>query len=79
MPYCRDCGNSIFFTSSMVSPAAPAATGPASGLVGRFDDDGALVEMDSLGADDEIRRHAVANPLVYFNTCMECGSTNVAW
>lgn len=79
MPYCKDCGNSLFFTSSSVSPAALTATGLNSGLVGRFNEQGELVEMDSLGASEEDRNAAAVNPLVYFDTCMECGSHRVIW
>lgn len=79
MPYCKDCGNSLYFISSSVSPVAPTAAGPASGLVGRFDAQGELVELESMGATDETRRKAAVNPVVYFDTCAECGSNRVVW
>lgn len=79
MPHCRDCGNRMFFMSSQVSPPAPTATGPISGLVGRFDAGGGLVEMESLGADEKMRRKAATDPATFFDTCMKCGSTSVEW
>jgi hypothetical protein len=48
-------------------------------LVGRFDDLGELVEMESIGASNEDRNSAAIDPVVYFDTCMECGSTKVEW
>jgi hypothetical protein len=79
MPYCKECGNSSYFVSSRVDPAAPEANGPISGLVGKFDADGDLVEMESLGASDFARNDAAVNPVVYFDTCMQCGSMKVSW
>lgn len=79
MPYCRDCGNSKFFVASDISPAAPTANGLISGLVGTFDETGDLVQMEALGADERIRDAAAINPLVYFDTCMECGSMRITW
>lgn len=79
MPYCKDCGNRIFFTSSSVLPAASTAAGLNSGLVGRFDELGELVEMESIGASEEDRNSAAIDPVVYFDICMECGSTRVEW
>lgn len=79
MPYCKDCGNRMFFTSSTISPVAATATGLTSGLVGKFDEYGELIELDSVGASDESRKNAAVNPVVYFDTCMECGSTRVEW
>ncbi|MEM5767960.1 MAG: hypothetical protein AAGU23_06120, partial [Bacillota bacterium] len=79
MPHCEDCGNSLYFIASSVSPVAPSAAGAASGLAGRFDARGKLVELDSLGSTAETRRKAAANPVLYFDTCMECGSNRVVW
>jgi hypothetical protein len=79
MPYCKDCGNSKYFTASQVSPVAPTATGPISGLVGKFDETGELVEMQAMGADEITRDAAAVNPVVYFDTCLECGSNRVSW
>jgi hypothetical protein len=79
MPYCKECGNTSFFTSSKVDSVAPTANGNTSGLVGKFDEAGELLEMESLGASDYTRDDAAVNPLVYFDTCMKCGSRRIEW
>lgn len=79
MPYCKECGNTQYFTASQVAPVSATAAGPTSGLVGKFDETGELVEMEAMGASENVRDAAAVNPVVYFDTCLECGSTRVNW
>lgn len=79
MPYCRTCGNRRFFGASAVSPAAPTANGPASGLMGDFDDAGELVTITRMGADKSLATRAGAQPDEYFDFCLVCGGNDVEW
>lgn len=79
MPYCRVCGNRRSFVAGRVPPAAPTANGPPSGLMATFDPQGELATVTRLGADKSTVQAARDNPREYFDTCLACGSTDIAW
>lgn len=79
MPKCLSCGNTVSFGSTAVSPAAPTANGPFSGLVANFDEKGYITDMESMGADLEAIQEAWEDPAEYFNICYLCGSEEIDW
>lgn len=79
MPYCKQCGNKQLFASSRVPNAAPYANGPISGVLGSFDDQGDLINITRVGADRATARSAFSHPVAYFDTCSQCGSTEIEW
>jgi len=79
MPYCRKCGNRRLFAASSVSPAAPTANGPVSGLYADFAADGSLATITRMGAEKSTAKAAGANPAEYFDTCLVCGGQDIEW
>lgn len=79
MPRCLICGNTTHFGSSQCPPEVPEANGPMSSLQANFDFEGYMETMESIGAEEEITRHAWEDPQGYFDMCLECGSNNVEW
>ncbi len=79
MPYCRACGNNRSFVASSIPPVAPTANGLASGLLATFEPQGGLATVTRLGADKGTAQAARANPREYFDTCLACGSQDIAW
>ncbi|WP_418789965.1 hypothetical protein [Phosphitispora sp. TUW77] len=79
MPKCAKCGNSFSFGCSAIPSVTPAANGLVSGLIGNFDQQGHITEMDSLINNLDQVQEAWEFPEEFFDTCYECGSNEIIW
>ncbi|HMM22502.1 MAG TPA: hypothetical protein PKA10_17405 [Selenomonadales bacterium] len=79
MPVCRNCGNNRLFGSSLISPAAPTANGPMTGIMADFQPGGELGTITQMTTDRKEASRAAARPREYFDTCLKCGSQDVDW
>lgn len=79
MPYCKKCQNTRFFGSSKISPAAPSANGPLSGMFADFDGQGEIVSVTRMGADKRTAMAATEDPRKFFDLCLRCGSQDIEW
>jgi len=79
MPVCRSCGNRRMFGASRISPAAPTANGPMTGIIADFESNGELGTLTRMNTDRKEAARAAANPSEYFDTCLKCGSQDIDW
>lgn len=79
MPKCKNCGNTHSFGTSKVEPAAQYTNGLQSGLIGDFNKQHEIVQLSSRGANKAIITAASDNPQAYFDTCLNCGGTEIEW
>ena len=75
MPQCLSCGNNEVFESTSVQ----GVLYPAMGLVGHFDQDGTIKNMENRGASPETFTSAWKQPDIHFDSCPNCGSKNIIW
>lgn len=79
MPRCRQCGNEHSLASTRFSTSADTANPPPYGLMGNFNHQGALVNMECQGASLDDAQLAFEDPKNFFDVCPVCGSRNIEW
>lgn len=79
MPKCQFCGNIKSFGASKIPPSATCANGPISGIIGEFNQEKELIFMHSSGATKAIINAVSQNPKEFFDVCVRCGETSIAW
>lgn len=79
MPYCIACGNESSLASSKFPPSTDTANAPPYGLLGNFNEAGALVTMECQGASLDDAQEAFEQPQQYFDICPVCGSQEIRW
>ncbi len=77
MPRCLNCGNTERFVSSQITSSKHFHQ--PHGMAGQFTETGDLAHLENNNAPLEIYDQALQAPEHVFDTCHNCGSTNVRW
>ncbi len=77
LPRCLNCGNSERFVSSYI--VSSRKFNEPHGMAAKFTKNGGLAHLENNNAPSEIYNEAYQTPEKYFDTCHNCGSTNLLW
>lgn len=78
VPRCLNCGNETSFISSSIQSGTPWMSTENSAVAAHFAD-GQVRHVENHGASHDIIDEAFQRPESYFDTCHQCGSTNLQW